>query len=60
MSQSKTVYVGAEVENVLTGERFEYKGKEVRDGETLLLLESEGQTHRVDVATWKESFRAVV
>ena len=54
----KKIVVRDEVRNLLTGERFTYRGTENRLGERVVLLESEGHTSRVDLTTFRESFSA--
>lgn len=54
--QRRIVEVGEEVRNLMTGERFTYMGTEKLAGETVMLLESEGCTSRVDIPTWHEFF----
>lgn len=55
---TRSLSVGDEVQNTLTGERFTYKGKLARMGDVIVLLESEGHTHKVDVAQFKAFFTA--
>jgi hypothetical protein len=51
---SKRVYPGHEVVNIMTGERFIFQG--LVEGE--VVLESEGQRARVDEDNFRESFQA--
>lgn len=55
---ARQLNIGDEVQNVLTGERFTYKGKQARLGDVVVLLESEGHTHKVDIAQFKGFFSA--